>query len=194
MCGNPDAVSSAYSLARYQIAERLGGDISYHNLSQRCAARGIRLASDMVPNHMGIDSDWVYDHPDWFIQSDQSPFPSYTFNGADLSTRPGISINLEDHYYSRSDAAVVFKHYEHGNGKTRFIYHGNDGTSMPWNDTAQLNYLNPEVREAVIQTILSVARKFPIIRFDAAMTLTKKALPTALVPPARQRRRYSLAS
>ncbi len=45
---------------------------------------------------------------------------------------------------------------------------------MPWNDTAQLNYLNPEVREAVIQTILEVARKFPIIRFDAAMTLAKK--------------------
>jgi hypothetical protein len=45
---------------------------------------------------------------------------------------------------------------------------------MPWNDTAQLNYLNPEVREAVIQTILDVARKFPIIRFDAAMTLAKR--------------------
>ncbi len=174
MCGNPDAVSSAYSLARYQIADRLGGDLSYQDLSQRCAARGIRLASDMVPNHMGIDSDWVYDHPDWFIQSDQSPFPAYTFNGEDLSNRPGTSINLEDHYYTRSDAAVVFKHYDHGSGKTRYIYHGNDGTSMPWNDTAQLNYLNPEVREAVIQTILSVARKFPIIRFDAAMTLTKK--------------------
>src|SRR3954464_1302622 len=45
---------------------------------------------------------------------------------------------------------------------------------MPWNDTAQLNYLNPEVREAVIQTILHVARQFPVIRFDAAMTLTKR--------------------
>jgi len=45
---------------------------------------------------------------------------------------------------------------------------------MPWNDTAQLNYLIPEVREAVIQTILHVARHFPIIRFDAAMTLAKK--------------------
>ena len=45
---------------------------------------------------------------------------------------------------------------------------------MPWNDTAQLDFLNPEVREAVIQTILLVARNFPIIRFDAAMTLTKK--------------------
>ena len=44
---------------------------------------------------------------------------------------------------------------------------------MPWNDTAQLNYLMPQVREAVIQTILAVARRFPIIRFDAAMTLAK---------------------
>jgi hypothetical protein len=45
---------------------------------------------------------------------------------------------------------------------------------MPWNDTAQLNYLNPEVREAVIQNIIAIARDFSIIRFDAAMTLTKK--------------------
>jgi hypothetical protein len=45
---------------------------------------------------------------------------------------------------------------------------------MPWNDTAQLDYLKAEVREAVIQAILEVARHFPIIRFDAAMTLAKK--------------------
>ena len=24
---------------------------------------GLRLASDMVPNHMGIDSSWVIEHP-----------------------------------------------------------------------------------------------------------------------------------
>ncbi|HKJ27498.1 MAG TPA: alpha-amylase, partial [Anaerolineales bacterium] len=59
-------------------------------------------------------------------------------------------------------------------GQERFIYHGNDGTNMPWNDTAQLNFTLPEVREGVIQTILHVARQFPIIRFDAAMTLAKK--------------------
>ena len=174
MCGNPDAVSSAYSLSRYQIAERLGGMYAYNNLSERCGKRGIRLASDMVPNHMGIDSDWVYEHPDWFISQDESPFPSYSFNGPDLSQNPNVSINLDDHYYSHSDAAVVFKRYDHRNGQTKYVYHGNDGTSMPWNDTAQLDYLKPQVREAVIQTILDVARKFPIIRFDAAMTLTKK--------------------
>jgi hypothetical protein len=45
---------------------------------------------------------------------------------------------------------------------------------MPWNDTAQLDMLKHEVREAVIQKIFDVARKFSIIRFDAAMTLAKK--------------------
>ena len=174
LCGNPDAVASAYSLTRYQIAEDLGGELAYKNLQERTAKRGIRLASDMVPNHMGIDSDWVYDHPDWFVQLDHSPFPSYSFNGIDLSKKSNVSVNLEDHYYDRTDASVVFKLYDHTTRRERFIYHGNDGTSMPWNDTAQLNYLLPEVREAVIQTILSVARRFPIIRFDAAMTLAKK--------------------
>ena len=69
---------------------------------------------------------------------------------------------------------MVFKRWDRETGDVRYIYHGNDGTSMPWNDTAQLNLLLPQVREALIQMILSVARKFPIIRFDAAMTLAKK--------------------
>jgi glycosidase len=172
--GNPEAVASAYSLLDYQIAEDLGGERAFQNLRTRAWQRGIRLSSDMVPNHMGIDSRWVMEHPDWFIQLDYSPFPSYSFNGPNLSWDDRIGIYLEDHYYDNSDAAVVFKRVEHDNGQTRYIYHGNDGTSMPWNDTAQLNYLIPEVREAVIQTILHVARKFPIIRFDAAMTLAKK--------------------
>ena len=37
-----------------------------------------------------------------------------------------------------------------------------------------MDYSQAQVREAVIQTILHVARNFPIIRFDAAMTLAKK--------------------
>jgi hypothetical protein len=59
-------------------------------------------------------------------------------------------------------------------GSVQYIYHGNDGTTMPWNDTAQLNYLNPEVREAMVQLIIDIARRFPVIRFDAAMTLVKR--------------------
>lgn len=174
LCGNPEAVASAYSLFDYRIAADLGGDAAYQNLKDRAWKRGVRLASDMVPNHMSIDSRWVIEHPDWFVSLDYSPFPSYSFNGPDLSWDERVGIFLEDHYYNRSDAAVVFKRLDRWTGSEKYIYHGNDGTSMPWNDTAQLNYLKPEVREAVIQTILHVARQFPVIRFDAAMTLTKK--------------------
>ncbi len=172
--GNPEAVASAYSLMDYQIAADLGGDEAYQSLRQRAWQRGIRLASDMVPNHMGIDSRWVIEHPDWFISQDYSPFPSYSFNGANLSHDARVGLYVEDHYYNNTDAAVVFKRVDFWTGSEKYIYHGNDGTSMPWNDTAQLDYLKAEVREAVIQTILHVARKFPVIRFDAAMTLAKK--------------------
>lgn len=174
LCGNTDAVSSAYSLYDYSIASNLGSWSALQNLRTRCEARGIRLASDMVPNHSGIDSDWIHYHPDRFLQVGYPPFPSYTFNGENLSTQPGVGIYLEDHYYDRTDAAVVFKRVDFSSGHTRYIYHGNDGTHMPWNDTAQIDFLNPEAREAVIQEILHVARNFPIIRFDAAMTLAKK--------------------
>lgn len=174
MSGNPDAVASAYSLHDYDIAYDLGGDEAYQNLRDRAWRRGIRLASDMVPNHMGLDSSWVVDNPDWFVQLEYPPFPSYTFSGADLCEDERVSIQIEDGYWHKTDASVVFKHHDHQSGQTRYIYHGNDGTQMPWNDTAQLNFLKEEVREAVIQTILHVARKFPIIRFDAAMTLAKK--------------------
>ena len=172
--GNAEAVASAYSLFDYEIAPELGGHAAYENLRERCAQRRIRLASDMVPNHMGIDSVWVVEHPEWFLQTDHPPFPSHRFDGPDLSDDPRAAIQIEDGYYSKTDAAVVFRRTDRHTGQTRYLYHGNDGTSMPWNDTAQLNYLKAEVREAVIQTILHVARLFPIIRFDAAMTLAKR--------------------
>jgi glycosidase len=174
LCGNGDAVASAYSLFDYSIAEDLGGEAAYINLRDRAYRHGVRLASDMVPNHMGIDSPWVIEHPDWFISRQDVPYPAYTFNGPDLSHDGRVEIKIEDHYFEQSDAAVVFRRRDRQSGETRYIYHGNDGTSFPWNDTAQLDYLNPAVREQVIQTILHVARLFPVIRFDAAMTLAKR--------------------
>lgn len=174
LTGNPDAAPSAYSLYDYDIAEELGGEIAFENLKARAWARGIRIASDMVPNHTGIFSRWVIEHPEYFIQTDTPPFPSYTFNGPDLSDDFRIQIRLEDKYYNHKDAAVVFQRIDNRTGKISYLYHGNDGTNMAWNDTAQLNLLLKEVREALYQTIKHVAKKTPIIRFDAAMTFSKK--------------------
>ncbi len=173
-CGNPEAESSAYSLVDYVIAADLGGEDAYRNLKDRAWARGIRLAADMVPNHTGLDSQWMVDHPDRFLHLDHPPYPGYQFSCDDLSEHPDIKVQIEDGYWEKRDAAVVFKHTDHRDGRVRYVYHGNDGTSMPWNDTAQLDYLQAETREAVIQKILHVARRFPVIRFDAAMTLAKK--------------------
>ena len=129
----------------------------------------------MVPNHMGIDSRWVIEHPDWFLSLPEPPFPAYSFNGPDLSDDERVGIRIEDHYYDASDAAVVFQRAGPGDAATvRYVYHGNDGTTFPWNDTAQLDYSQADVREAVIQTIVAVARQFPVIRFDAAMVLAKR--------------------
>ena len=172
--GNPEAIASAYSLFDYEIAKDLGGEEAYHNLRDRASQRGIRLASDMVPNHVGLYSRWIVEHPDWFLQQRHSPYPAYQFNGPNLSEDDRVALFIEDGYWDCRDAAVVFKRVDSWTGDTRYIYHGNDGTNTPWNDTAQLNFLLPEVREAVIQTILHVARLFPIIRFDAAMTLAKR--------------------
>ncbi len=172
--GNPDALASAYSLYSYEIAHEIGGSDALENLKSRAGARGIRMASDMVPNHMAIDSQWIVERPDYFLSLPHQPFPNASFGGPDLCDSDGIGIFLEDGYYSKTEASVVFKRVDYDSGDTRFVYHGNDGTAIPWNDTAQLDYLKPEVREAVMQTILEVARQFPIIRFDAAMTLAKR--------------------
>jgi glycosidase len=171
--GNIDAVASAYSLYDYQIAYDIGGEEAYNNLNERAKSRGIRLASDMVPNHTGIHSDWVRNHPEYFVQVSEPPF-NYSYTGEDLSEDPNIEIKIEDGYWEKRDAAVVFRRIDKRNNDVRYIYHGNDGTNMPWNDTAQLDMLKHEVREAVMQKIFDVARKFSIIRFDAAMTLAKK--------------------
>ncbi len=171
--GNPQAESSAYSVKEYTISHTLGGGAALEDLKRRALARGIRLASDMVPNHTSLDSPLLMEHPEYYISRRDCPYPSYRFSGENLSGRENPRVYLEDHYFDRTDAAVVFKYSRDGDGD-RYIYHGNDGTNMPWNDTAQLDFLQSRVREYVKDTIIRVAKQFPIIRFDAAMTLTKK--------------------
>ncbi len=174
LTGNPEAAASAYALDSYRIARQLGGEAALADLAARARRYGLRLGCDMVPNHFGIDSEWVREHPERFLQLAEPPYPAYRYTGPDLSSTPEIGLWIEDHYFDRSDAAVVFKRLDRRSGEVTYLYHGNDGTVTPWNDTAQLDYLQEEVREAVIAVILEVAQRFPIIRFDAAMTLARR--------------------
>ena len=183
MRGNTEAEASAYALYSYRVAADLGGETALADLQTRCAARGLRLACDVVPNHTGLDAEWVRQHPDWYIQASAPPYPAYRFLGPDLCDDPAVSVRLEDGYWDHSDAAVVFEHVDHRTGRRRYIYHGNDGTHMPWNDTAQLNFLLPEVRQAMADLIVATAKRFRLIRFDAAMTLARKHFRRLWFPP-----------
>jgi len=171
--GFENVTASAYSIFEYKITESLGGRGSFIKFRERAHAHGFKLGCDMVPNHTGLDSPWLAEHPQWYIAADQNPSQNFTFRSPDLSLNDSVEIRIEDRYYSQTGAAEVFLYKEKHSGKERYLYHGNDGTSMPWNDTAQLNYLVPEVREKVRETICNVAADFDIIRLDAAMTLTK---------------------
>ncbi len=114
LCGNPEAIASAYSLAGYQIACDLGGEAAYQNLRDRAWQRGIRLASDMVPNHMGIDSSWVIEHPDWFVSLDYSPYPVlHLQRPRPFAGQPGVASTSKTIITTARDAAVVFKRYDH---------------------------------------------------------------------------------
>jgi hypothetical protein len=124
--------------------------------AQPLPARGIRLASDMVPNHMGIDSRWVMEHPDWFLSTARRAVPRLQFTGGNLSDDERVGDPDRGPLLGRDGRrGRVQARPDRWTGEVRYIYHGNDGTSMPWNDTAQLDYLRPDVREAVIQTILA---------------------------------------
>lgn len=190
--GNPDAVSSAYSLFDYDIARILAGT---RRLPKSLRSRAATWHSPCERHgaepygHVAV-GDRASALVCSVVVSPVSELP----NGPNLWHDPRVGLSIEDGYWTHSDAAVVFKRVDHNNGETRYIYHGNDGTSMPWNENlAQLNYLMPEVREAVIQTILHVARKFPIIRFDAAMTLSEETLPALVVSEAWRFRRDPFA-
>jgi len=172
--GFHDASASAYSILSYRITEKLGGRKSYLKFRENARSAGIKIGCDMVPNHTGLDSPWLIQHPDWYIEANTNPSDAFIFTSPDLSPDNAIEIRIENGYYDQVGAAEVFLYKECKSNKERFIYHGNDGTSMPWNDTAQLNYLLPEVRDAVRKTIIRIAADFDIIRLDAAMTLTRQ--------------------
>ncbi|MFN2121750.1 MAG: alpha-amylase family glycosyl hydrolase, partial [Anaerolineales bacterium] len=96
--GQADAVASAYAVNAYDIAEELGGWEALANLRLRAGQRGIRLSADMVPNHMGIDSKWLIEHPERFLSVSQPPFPSYAYQSENVADDDRVAVILEDHY------------------------------------------------------------------------------------------------
>jgi hypothetical protein len=136
-----DIAGSGFAITGYDVHEQLGGDAALARLRERLRARGLRLLLDFVPNHTGMDHPWVQSHPEFYVQGTDDDLAHSSQN------------------YTRIDGA-------HG---SRVFAYGRDPYFAGWPDTLQLNYANPATKEAMIATLLKIARQCDGVRCDMAM-------------------------
>jgi glycosidase len=138
-----DIGGSGFAISGYHVHADLGGDEALKRLRERLNARGLKLMLDFVPNHMGPDHPWVSEHPEYFIQGNQS--------------------NLEYHPQN-------FARSKQGKQDMVFAY-GRDPYFSGWPDTVQLDYSNPETLEAMAGELLRISSQCDGLRCDMAMLL-----------------------
>lgn len=136
-----DIVGSGFAIAAYQAHADLGGDDALARIRERLKRRGLRLLLDFVPNHTAMDHPWASAHPDYYVT--------------------GTEIDL-----ARAPANYVW--VKTGAGE-RLFAHGRDPYFPGWPDVLQLNYGNPQTREAMANELVNIASKCDGVRCDMAM-------------------------
>jgi hypothetical protein len=136
-----DVPGSPYCIQAYEPDERMGGWRGLDAARAALAARGMALVLDFVPNHTGFDHEWVRTCPERYVQG---TLDTYRVEPA--------------RFHPVEDGDIV-----------RFIACGRDPFFPPWRDVAQLNYFNPETREAMAGVLSAIAGHCDGVRCDMAM-------------------------
>jgi glycosidase len=138
-----DIGGSGFAIQSYTVHRDLGGDAALARLRQRLQKRRLKLMLDFVPNHVAPDHRWIHEHPEYFINGSE----------ADIARAP------------RNYCRVQTK-----NGSLLLGY-GRDPYFEGWPDTLQLNYANPQLQQAMIYELETIARQCDGVRCDMAMLL-----------------------
>ncbi len=138
-----DIAGSGFAIADYRVHPDLGGDEALKRLRARLQKRGMKLMLDFVPNHMGPDHPWVEEHPEFFING----------NETDLEQNPQNYTRVK-----RKQGDLVFAY-------------GRDPYFSGWPDTVQLDYSNPDAAKAMKQELVRIAGQCDGVRCDMAMLI-----------------------
>ncbi|MDE3178907.1 MAG: alpha-amylase [Acidobacteriota bacterium] len=137
----PDVVGSPYSIQDYSPDPRMANWQDLDAARAELNRRGIKLILDFVPNHTGLDHVWIWRHPEFYVQG-----------------------TLDD--FRHNPAAYFLSENEEDSA---FIARGKDPYFPAWPDTAQLNYFQPALRDAMIGVLRTIAEHADGVRCDMAM-------------------------
>lgn len=136
-----DIAGSGFAITGYNVHTGLGGDAALGRLRERLKKRGLRLMLDFVPNHTGLDHPWVENHPEYYLPGTEE----------DLARTP-----------------MNYTRVKRKNGDLILAY-GRDPYFSGWPDTLQLNYSNPDTRDAMMGELVKIAGQCDGVRCDMAM-------------------------
>lgn len=138
-----DIIGSSYSIDGYEPDPLIGNWQDIDQARAKLNQLGIGLILDFIPNHTGPDHPWVSEHPEYYVQGSQE----------DYQKNPGAFFLMECH------------------GETLYLAQGKDPYYLPWADTVQLNYFNPEARRTNIAELEKIAQHCDGVRCDMAMLM-----------------------
>lgn len=136
-----DIPGSPYSIQAYEPDARMGGWDGLDRAHEALARRHIALFLDFVPNHTGFDHEWMTARPELYVEGTLDDYR-----------------RTPEHFYPIDTPDAM-----------HFIACGRDPFFAPWRDVAQLNYFNPETREAMIGVLQTIAQYADGVRCDMAM-------------------------
>jgi len=160
----PDFQGSPFAIRDYCVSDDLGSEKDFDALVERAHAAGLKVILDFVPNHMGIDCDWLNRHPEFFVHRVVSP-PDMSLSDSELEKRhPGFFVHRTPSY-PQGHRRVP---------KTIMVAYGKDPYFYPWIDTAQLDYAEPSLRRKMTEVLCDLARKVDGVRCDMAMLVLRE--------------------
>jgi hypothetical protein len=136
-----DVPGSPYCIQQYEPDARMGGWSGVAAARREMKARGIGLILDFVPNHTSFDHPWVSRYPRRYVLGTDADVRAAPADFRTMDTREGMV----------------------------HVACGRDPHFDPWRDVAQLNYFNPDTREAMRDVLRELADRCDGVRCDMAM-------------------------